>query len=148
VQTLYATALEKGEVKLTQPATNQIATAAKEAPPTLTRRPTEPAKGAAALLPPAKPAVQIADAAVAPAPSAAGSGEARPATDVNEMSQALMDAMLITDADLATLAADRAKAVREYVLQTGKVESERVFLTENQSGNVKANGSRAYLQLK
>jgi hypothetical protein len=148
VQTLYATALEKGEVKLTQPTTNQIATAAKEAPPTLTRRPTEPAKGAAALLPPTKPIVQVADAGVAAAPSAAGGGEARPAADVNEMSQALMDAIVVTDADLSTLAADRAKAVREHILQTGKVESDRVFLTENQSGGVKANGSRAYLQLK
>ena len=42
----------------------------------------------------------------------------------------------------------RAKAVRDYILQTGKVEAERIFLTENQSGDLKTSGSKVLLQLK
>jgi len=148
VQTLYATALKNGEVALTRPTTNEIATAATETPQVPTRRPTEPVKGATALLNPPKPVLQIANAGLAPAPSASGGGEGRPAANVNEMSQALMDAIAVTDADLSTLAADRAKAVRAYILQTDQVESDRIFLAENQSSGVRTNGSRAYLQLK
>jgi hypothetical protein len=148
VTTLYVTALEKGDMALTRPTTNQIANIAAEIPPTASRRPAEMPRGAAALLRPPKPGKEIVDAGVASTPSPAGGGEARPAADVNEMAQALMDAMVVTDADLATLAADRAKAVREYILQSGKAEAERIFLTENQPGGVKNTGSRAYLQLK
>jgi hypothetical protein len=54
----------------------------------------------------------------------------------------------ISDSDLETLAADRAKAVRDYILQTGKVEAERLFLTQNQTGGVRSDGSRVYLQFQ
>jgi Domain of Unknown Function (DUF748) len=50
--------------------------------------------------------------------------------------------------ELATLAADRAKAVRAYILASGKVEAARLFLTETQSGGVRSDGRRAYLQLR
>jgi hypothetical protein len=54
----------------------------------------------------------------------------------------------ISDSDLETLAADRAKAVRAYILQTGKVEDARLFLTQSQTGGVRPDGSRAYLQFQ
>lgn len=60
----------------------------------------------------------------------------------------LLASIPVTDSDFAALASDRAKAVRTYILQTGKVEAGRLFLTENQAGGVKANGSRAYLQFR
>jgi hypothetical protein len=63
--------------------------------------------------------------------------------------EALLAAVIpISDGDLETLAADRAKAVRAYILQTGKVEAERLFLTESQTGGVRPDGSRVYLQLQ
>jgi hypothetical protein len=61
---------------------------------------------------------------------------------------ALLASFTIGDSDFAALAAERAKAVRAYIQQTGKVEPERVFLTEIQPGGVKTQGSRAYLQLR
>jgi methionine salvage enolase-phosphatase E1 len=60
----------------------------------------------------------------------------------------LLAAIPVTDNNLETLAADRAKAVRTYIISTGKVEAARLFLTENQSGGVKTNGSRVYLQFR
>jgi hypothetical protein len=54
----------------------------------------------------------------------------------------------VSDSDLATLAADRAKAVRAYILQTGKVEATRIFLVENQTTGVRSDGNRAYLQFR
>jgi methionine salvage enolase-phosphatase E1 len=60
----------------------------------------------------------------------------------------LLAAIPITDNDFETLAEDRAKAVRAYILQSGKVEASRLFLTENQTGGVRSDGSRVYLQFQ
>jgi hypothetical protein len=86
----------------------------------------------------------------APAPADAGPGAARPGLPVvsDPMEQALLATMPVTDSDLQTLASDRAKAVRTCIILTGKVEPERLFLTESQSGGVKTDGARAYLQLR
>ena len=54
----------------------------------------------------------------------------------------------ISDADLEALADARAKAVRAYILQSGKVEDTRLFLTEDQTGGVRSDGSRVYLQFQ
>jgi hypothetical protein len=54
----------------------------------------------------------------------------------------------ISGSDLEALATDRAKAVRAYILQSGKVEDTRLFLTENQTGGVRSDGSRVYLQFQ
>ena len=63
--------------------------------------------------------------------------------------EALLAAMIpVSDNDLTTLAADRAKAVRDYILQTGKVEAARIFLVENQTTGVRSDGNRAYLQFR
>jgi hypothetical protein len=63
--------------------------------------------------------------------------------------EALLAAMIpVSDNDLTTLAANRAKAVRAYILQTGKVEATRIFLVENQTTGVRSDGSRAYLQFR
>jgi hypothetical protein len=35
-----------------------------------------------------------------------------------------------------------------YLLQTGKVEAARLFLAENQTGGVRSDGSRAYLEFR
>ncbi len=64
------------------------------------------------------------------------------------MEQFLLAQIPVGNDELETLAAERAKTVRAYVLQTGKVEPERMFLTETQPGGVKTNGSRVFLQLR
>jgi len=64
------------------------------------------------------------------------------------MEALLLATIPVSDGDLESLAADRAKAVRAYLLQSGKVEDKRLFLTENQTGGVRADGSRVYLQFQ
>jgi len=74
--------------------------------------------------------------------------QSRLAPPADPMEALLSATFLISDGDLETLAADRAKAVRAYILQTGKVEGTRLFLTENQTGGVRSDGSRVYLQFQ
>ena len=64
------------------------------------------------------------------------------------MEAVLLTTFPITDGDLQTLAASRAKAVRAYLLQTGKVEAPRLFLVENQATGLRSDGSRVYLQFR
>ncbi len=52
----------------------------------------------------------------------------------------------INAADLETLAAARAKAVQDYLLQSRQVEAARLFLTATTA--LRREGSRAYLQLR
>lgn len=62
--------------------------------------------------------------------------------------EALLDAtMPVADSDLETLAISRAKAVRDYILQSGKVEAGRLFLGQSQGGGLRQDGSRVYLEL-
>jgi hypothetical protein len=102
----------------------------------------EPEKGATILMksPPA-------DASKSSQAAAASShAQVAPPSDPKEV--LLLASIPITDNDFAALAADRAKAVRAYILATGKVEAGRIFLTENKTGGVRSDGSRAYLQFR
>ncbi len=76
------------------------------------------------------------------------SRQAKPAAPTDPMEALLLAAIPVTAGDFEALASDRAKAVRAYLLQTGKVEAARLFLTENQTGGVRSNGSRVYLQFR
>jgi len=69
-----------------------------------------------------------------------------PITDPMEV--LLLASIPVTDNDFETLASERAKAVRAYLLASGKVEASRLFLAENQTGGVRSDGSRAYLQFR
>ena len=69
--------------------------------------------------------------------AAAASGHAQAAAPADPKELLLLASIPITDNDFAALAADRAKAVRAYILATGKVEAGRLFLTENKTGGVK-----------
>lgn len=142
LQTVYRLALAKGEVKLIQVTaeTNDVA-----APAIQPSAPAKPVvgKGASELLPPRKSA-----AAAAPTAGATPGMSERAAQTPAEMEQVLLAAIEITDAELQTLAADRAKSVRDYILQTGKAEAERIFLSENSTSGTTAKDSRVLLQLK
>src|SRR4029077_7289260 len=98
----------------------------------------EPEKGAALL-------EEKRASALPPLP---GANKSQRAAVADALELALMDIIPVTDDDFRLLAAERAKAARKHLLQSGKVESERVFLTEGASGAVKSQGSRVYLQLK
>jgi hypothetical protein len=68
-----------------------------------------------------------------------------PLTDPKE---ALLVAIIpVSESDLETLAIERAKAVRAYILQSGKVEASRLFLEQNRTGGLRQDGSRVYLEL-
>lgn len=82
--------------------------------------------------------------ALAPAPSPLQS-KLPPLTDPKE---ALLVAIEpISDSDLEALAINRAKAVRAYILESGKVEADRLFLEQSQTGGLRQDGSRVYLEL-
>jgi hypothetical protein len=83
------------------------------------------------------------------APSATVSaGQSKLAPPADPMEVLLLVTLPVSDNDLAALAAARARAVRAYLLQTGKVEDTRLFLTQNQNGGVRPDGSRVYLQFQ
>jgi hypothetical protein len=87
---------------------------------------------------------------VSPAP-AQGQGKTSVAPEgglAGTLAQILANTINITDSDFQNLASARAKAVREYLIQNGKVEPERVLLAENPSEGVKSQGNRAYLQFR
>jgi hypothetical protein len=60
----------------------------------------------------------------------------------------LLDTVEISESDFSLLANERARHVKDYLLQTGKVEAERVFLAEKAEDAKAAKGSRVYLHLR
>jgi flagellar motor protein MotB len=64
------------------------------------------------------------------------------------MEAALLTTFPVSQSDLEALAASRAKAVQDYLLQTGKVEAARLFLKEDPTAGLRSDGSRVYLQFK
>ncbi|MGA2683854.1 MAG: DUF748 domain-containing protein [Verrucomicrobiota bacterium] len=78
----------------------------------------------------------------------AAPGQPKLAPPADPLEVLLLASIPVTDNDFEALATERAKAVRAYILSTGKVEASRLFLTENQTGGVRSDGSRAYLQFR
>jgi len=89
-----------------------------------------------------------------PAPVAATKPEsaAKPATKLvpppDPMEAVLLATFPVSDGDLETLAANRARAAQTYLLQTGKIEASRIFLKTAAVENLRRDGSRAYLQFR
>ncbi len=77
------------------------------------------------------------------------SAAATPSVIVGDPMELILQATFpVDESDLKTLAADRARAVQSYILQTGKVEAGRLFLTANGAPAASQNGSRVYLQFR
>jgi hypothetical protein len=133
VQKLYADYLSKGLILTSSntPAIKNPIVPATDSKPSATGR------GATQLMF-KKPSTATPQAAVASASAAV--------TEPTEL--ALLNSISVADEDFQALASRRAKAVREYVLQGGKVEAERLFLTENKASDLKTQGPRVYLQLQ
>jgi hypothetical protein len=64
------------------------------------------------------------------------------------MEAVLLATYPVSQDDLETLAANRARAVQAYILQTGKVEASRLFLKTGAVEAVRSDGSRVYLQFR
>jgi hypothetical protein len=73
--------------------------------------------------------------------------EERPPT-VSATEQQLMDAIPVEETELHALAQERARQVQEYLIESAKVETNRVFLAPNDQANVRTNGHRVYLHLQ
>jgi hypothetical protein len=135
VKKLYSEAVGKGVINTALIAANtNLATLAAQIKPA----PVEAEKGATQLM--------NNRAATTPKPAKAGAATATMPTDPKEL--LLLASIPVTDSDFETLATDRARAVLAYILQTGKVEAGRLFLTENKTGGVRSDGSRVYLQFR
>jgi hypothetical protein len=79
------------------------------------------------------------------------SGSAAPRREVappDQMERQLLEAIDVSGDELQTLAAERAKQVQDYLVQPGRVEAARVFLTEPAQASTHTNGPRVYLQLR
>ena len=84
---------------------------------------------------------------VASTASIVASSQSESAAETDPKETLLIAIIPISNSDFEALAAERAKAVRDYILLGGKVDADRLFLTRNQTGNVRQDGARAYLQL-
>jgi len=63
--------------------------------------------------------------------------------------EALLIAIIpVSENELETLAMNRAKAVRRYILDSGQVDASRLFLAQSPGGTLRQDGSRVYLQLE
>ena len=83
-------------------------------------------------------------APAAPAAVPLNGGLAPPADPMEALLAAIIP---ISDSDFEALALTRARTVRSYILQGGKVEAGRLFLEQNQSGGLRRTGSKVYLEL-
>jgi 5,10-methylene-tetrahydrofolate dehydrogenase/methenyl tetrahydrofolate cyclohydrolase len=66
---------------------------------------------------------------------------------VAAMEQQLLESIPVEDSDLQALASERARQVQLYLIQSGKVEAERVYLAQSGDQSESNKGSRVYLQL-
>jgi hypothetical protein len=134
VQKVYADFFARGLI-----VTNTVAGSNAVVPPPPTRRANAAfERGAAQLM--------ARDSSPAAKPQTGTASTSAAVSDVYEL--ALLNSISVADEDFQGLASDRAKAVRDYILQSGKVEGGRVFLTEKQTGSLKTDGNRVYLELQ
>ena len=95
---------------------------------------------------PSTKAVPAAPATVLPAPAAASAAGGKPTPE--QMEERLMEQIKISDADLAALAAERARQVQTNLVQELHVTAERVLLSQPAAGAYTTNGTRVNLQLR
>jgi hypothetical protein len=139
VQKLFSEAQAAGKITPELLATNgNLAAAVAQI---AARRP-DPQKGASLLMKQAATSTTN-----APVTAVAGT-QSKLAPPADPMEMLLLVTLPVSNSDLEALATARAKAVRAYILQTGKVEDARLFLTQTQTSGVRSDGSRVYLQFQ
>jgi hypothetical protein len=67
---------------------------------------------------------------------------------LEDMMGRLEEAIVITDDDLQALATARAQRVRDYLVETGKIDGERVFLAKTATNVAEGKGPRVFLNLQ
>ena len=100
-------------------------------------------KGASALLRGSREAAPA--SAMTPSGGIATPREAAEKSDVESL---LVELEEVSENDFAALAARRAQQVKEYLLNAGQVEPDRLFLAEKSGLLTTTNGSRVYLHLR
>ena len=89
------------------------------------------------------------DEAASSAEVKAADGTVIAGPSVEEMTGRLAETMEVGDNDLAALAASRAQQVRDYFINVGKIDPERLFLAKGQVDPSKAaKGPRVFLSLQ
>jgi hypothetical protein len=71
-----------------------------------------------------------------------------PKVPAQDLEGQLFETIEITESDFSLLAIERAKRVKEHLLQSGRVEPERVFMAEKGEDTKAPKGSRVYLHLR
>jgi hypothetical protein len=73
---------------------------------------------------------------------------AKAAPPPQDMEDELLRTIEVTPSDFEALATERAQRVKDYILRTGQVEAERIFLTQTGTQSATNKGSRVYLHLQ
>jgi hypothetical protein len=140
IKTIYNEALAAGKITPELIAANTNLAAYAAAIPATTTRSSVPEKGATRLMNAARDTSDKSAAAVV------YQTKLVPPPDPTEA--VLLATYPVTDADLNALAARRAKAVQDYLIQSGKVTAARLFLKQGESETLRKDGSRVYLQFR
>ena len=140
IKTIYNEALAAGKITPELIAANTNLAAYAATIPTTTTRSSVPEKGATRLMNAARDTSDKSAAAVV------YQTKLVPPPDPTEA--VLLATYPVTDADLNALAARRAKAVQDYLIQSGKVTAARLFLKQGESETLRKDGSRVYLQFR
>ncbi|MGA3007923.1 MAG: hypothetical protein ABSE59_08530 [Opitutaceae bacterium] len=67
---------------------------------------------------------------------------------LDEMTGRLAETMDVTDNDLRAVAAARAARVRDYLIKTGHIAADRIFLAQSTAAVKQNNGPRVFLSLQ
>ncbi|HNC24576.1 MAG TPA: DUF748 domain-containing protein [Opitutaceae bacterium] len=86
--------------------------------------------------------------AAKPKPAEAAATVAAPGIPLEEMTGRLAETMTVGDNDLRALATARAEQVRNYLLNTGHIAGERLFLAQATDAAKQAKGPRVFLSLQ
>ena len=86
--------------------------------------------------------------AYAPQSDATTATVAAPGIPLEEMTGRLAETMTVGDNDLRALATARAEQVRNYLLNTGHIAGERLFLAQATDAAKQAKGPRVFLSLQ
>jgi hypothetical protein len=67
---------------------------------------------------------------------------------VSDTERELMETIPVDEKELRALAQERARQIQEYLVESDKVETNRVYLAPDDPGNTRTNGHRVYMHLQ
>jgi hypothetical protein len=138
IQRLYAEALAAGKIQLGD---DSSATQTGSASPTrapAVRVASSEERGAGALM----------QGGVLPLPTTIGSEDADSDGIADPYERVLLGSIVVAESDFQSLASERATVVRQHLIEQGKVEPERLFLSASTDGTARKDGARVYLEFR